>query len=98
MRRSSRWNCRLRVPRSRKAFKGRGLKKDEAETQCTKSQDYSPRTNVTKTAIDILSQLQLQGAKIGGLSADSRALRTGDVFVAYRSEERRVGKECRSRW
>jgi len=83
MRRSSRWNCRLRVPRSRKAFKGRGLKKDEAETQCTKSQDYNPRTNVTETSIDILSQLQLQGAKIGGLSADSRALRAGDAFVAY---------------
>ena len=83
MRRSSRWNCRLRVPRSRKAFKGRGLKKDEAEAQWTKSQDYGPRTNVTKTAIDILSQLQLQGAKIGGLSADSRALRAGDAFVAY---------------
>jgi len=38
---------------------------------------------VTKTANDILSHLRLQGAKIGGLSADSRALRAGDVFVAY---------------
>jgi UDP-N-acetylmuramoyl-L-alanyl-D-glutamate--2,6-diaminopimelate ligase len=38
---------------------------------------------VTTTAIDILSRLQQQGAKIGGLSADSRALRAGDVFVAY---------------
>jgi UDP-N-acetylmuramoyl-L-alanyl-D-glutamate--2,6-diaminopimelate ligase len=38
---------------------------------------------VTKTAIDILGQLRLQGAKIGGLSADSRALRAGDGFVAY---------------
>ena len=38
---------------------------------------------MSKTAIDILSQLQHQGAKIGGLSADSRALRAGDAFVAY---------------
>lgn len=38
---------------------------------------------MTKTAIDILSQLRQQGAKIGGLSADSRALRAGDAFVAY---------------
>ena len=38
---------------------------------------------MSNTAIDILSQLQQQGAKIGGLSADSRALRAGDAFVAY---------------
>ncbi|MFH1045251.1 MAG: UDP-N-acetylmuramoyl-L-alanyl-D-glutamate--2,6-diaminopimelate ligase [Pseudomonadota bacterium] len=38
---------------------------------------------MTKPAIDILSQLQQQGAKIGGLSADSRTLRAGDAFVAY---------------
>ncbi len=38
---------------------------------------------MTKTASDILSQLQQQGAKIDGLSADSRALRAGDAFVAY---------------
>ena len=36
-----------------------------------------------KTAIDILSQLQQQGANIGGLGADSRDLRAGDAFVAY---------------
>ena len=36
-----------------------------------------------KTATDILSQLQRQGALIGGLSADSRSLRAGDAFVAY---------------
>jgi len=38
---------------------------------------------VTKIVIDILCQLQQQGAKIGGLSADSRALRAGHAFVAY---------------
>ena len=38
---------------------------------------------MTKTAIDILSQLRQQGAKIGGLGADSRALHAGDAFVAY---------------
>ncbi len=36
-----------------------------------------------KTATEILSQLQRQGAHIGGLSADSRGLRAGDAFVAY---------------
>jgi UDP-N-acetylmuramoyl-L-alanyl-D-glutamate--2,6-diaminopimelate ligase len=38
---------------------------------------------VTKTAIDILNQLRRQGARITGLSADSRKLRPGDAFVAY---------------
>ncbi|MBE0620126.1 MAG: UDP-N-acetylmuramoyl-L-alanyl-D-glutamate--2,6-diaminopimelate ligase [Burkholderiales bacterium] len=36
-----------------------------------------------KTATGILIQLQRQGVNIGGLSADSRALRAGDTFVAY---------------
>ena len=38
---------------------------------------------MSTTAIDILSQLEQRGAKISGLSADSRALRAGDAFVAY---------------
>ena len=38
---------------------------------------------MSKMAIDILSQLEQQGAKISSLSADSRALRAGDAFVAY---------------
>ena len=36
-----------------------------------------------KTAIEILSQLRQRGANVGGLCADSRALRGGDAFVAY---------------
>ncbi len=38
---------------------------------------------MNKTASDALHQLQQQGARIGGLSADSRAVRAGDAFVAY---------------
>ena len=38
---------------------------------------------MSKTAIDILSRLQQQGVRLGGLCADSRALRAGDAFVAY---------------
>ena len=38
---------------------------------------------MSMTAIDILHRLQQQGAAIGGLGADSRVLRAGDVFVAY---------------
>src|SRR5512133_1641422 len=38
---------------------------------------------MTKTAIDLLVQLQQQGARIVGLGVDSRALRAGDAFVAY---------------
>ena len=34
-----------------------------------------------KTAIDILNQLRQQKVTIGGLSADSRELRPGEVFV-----------------
>ena len=35
------------------------------------------------TATEILNQLHLQGARIGGLCADSRKLRAGEAFVAY---------------
>ena len=38
---------------------------------------------MTKTAIDILGQLEQQGARVAGLGADSRNLRAGDAFVAY---------------
>jgi len=38
---------------------------------------------MSKTAGEILDQMQHQGATIRGLSADSRALRAGDAFVAY---------------
>ena len=38
---------------------------------------------MSKTAIDILGRLQQHGAKISGLSADSRLLHAGDAFVAY---------------
>ena len=39
---------------------------------------------MSKTAREILDQMQHQGATIiSGLSADSRALRAGDAFVAY---------------
>ena len=34
-----------------------------------------------------------------GIAADARnGAAVRDIFVAKRSEERRVGKECRSRW
>ena len=38
---------------------------------------------MSQAAIDILSRLQQQGAKVSGLSADSRSMRAGDAFVAY---------------
>jgi UDP-N-acetylmuramoyl-L-alanyl-D-glutamate--2,6-diaminopimelate ligase len=38
---------------------------------------------MSKSAIDVLNQLQRQGANIVGLGADSRVLRAGDAFVAY---------------
>ncbi len=37
-----------------------------------------------KSALDILDQLRQLGARIDGISADSRELRAGDIFVAYR--------------
>jgi UDP-N-acetylmuramoyl-L-alanyl-D-glutamate--2,6-diaminopimelate ligase len=42
-----------------------------------------PQPPTAVASIDMLSQLQRQGVKIGGLSADTRALRAGDVFLAY---------------
>jgi len=38
---------------------------------------------VIRAAIEFLDQLRQQGARIAGLSADSRAVRSGEVFVAY---------------
>jgi UDP-N-acetylmuramoyl-L-alanyl-D-glutamate--2,6-diaminopimelate ligase len=38
---------------------------------------------MSRTANEILDQMQQQGLIIHGLSADSRALRAGDAFVAY---------------
>ncbi len=38
---------------------------------------------MSRAAIDHLSRLQQQGAKIRGLSADSRAVSAGDAFAAY---------------
>ena len=38
---------------------------------------------MTKTAVDVLGQLQQRGAAVSALCADSRALRAGDAFVAY---------------
>ena len=37
-----------------------------------------------KSALDILEQLRQLGARIDGISADSRELRAGDIFVACR--------------
>ena len=38
---------------------------------------------MSNTAIDMLGRLRQQGARITGLSADSRTLQEGDAFVAY---------------
>ena len=38
---------------------------------------------MSRAATDLLNRLQQQGARIDGLSADSRSLRPGDAFVAY---------------
>jgi UDP-N-acetylmuramoyl-L-alanyl-D-glutamate--2,6-diaminopimelate ligase len=38
---------------------------------------------MSKSAIDLLNALRQQGARTSGLCADSRALRAGDVFIAY---------------
>ena len=38
---------------------------------------------MSKAALDVLAQLRQQGAAIGGICADSRVLRAGDLFVAY---------------
>jgi len=38
------------------------------------------------------------GAGMGGLATAAALRRVGISVTVYRSEERRVGKECRSRW
>src|SRR5438034_11079252 len=60
-----------------------------------------PISEVRWKAADILGQLGVAGLRaelsqdVGGLPADFRGFPVAGVS---RSEERRVGKECRSRW
>ncbi len=42
---------------------------------------------MSNRATDILDELRQQGVTIGGLCADSRALRSGETFVAYPGEK-----------
>ena len=62
-----------------------------------------------KVIEDILSNISFRGAKLWilacailiasiGLNVNSTAVIIGAMLITTRSEERRVGKECRSRW
>src|SRR5690554_8218205 len=53
--------------------------------------------NLESTEDDYMRAADLEGefAELDGYTAESRA---GEILLGARSEERRVGKECRSRW
>ena len=69
-----------------------------------KQQQLIARFNVIEDAHERLAAIVARGKKWPGLPEDQRtdANRvpgcTSRVWLAGRSEERRVGKECRSRW
>ena len=53
----------------------------------------------TAIAIDELAQLGVHTfIRVGTCGAIQDTMAIGDVVITTRSEERRVGKECRSRW
>ena len=46
-----------------------------------------------------VAKTSLPDMEISDVTSDTRkAVKAGSMFVCIRSEERRVGKECRSRW
>ena len=45
-----------------------------------------------------LDVIRAQGYEVFGLSAHSHVEKILEQIEEFRSEERRVGKECRSRW
>ena len=71
-------------------------------------QDYAPTTNAKEAEIeqfyeDLQDLLELTPKKdvlfiIGDWNAKVRSQETPGITSKFRSEERRVGKECRSRW
>src|SRR5690348_18379014 len=61
--------------------------KDSKNTDVAKSNEKTSKKNLTE-----LSKCE------SDLSKDDGQLTSADVRDCYRSEERRVGKECRSRW
>src|SRR3989441_12919596 len=67
--------------------------------------DYFPRPSLVShiqqpfTATDTLGAFDVRAlVRGGGLTGQAGSLRLGIGRALVRSEERRVGKECRSRW
>ena len=59
---------------------------------------YSSKTGNTKILADTLHDcLPQEGCDYFGIP-DPAAMEADTLYVGFRSEERRVGKECRSRW
>ena len=51
-----------------------------------------------KTEVNYLDKISLNGLKWRSVGPALTSGRVSDIAVNPRSEERRVGKECRSRW
>ena len=61
-----------------------------------KEDDNLVSVETAKAIVDLPSPCSGRIEKLFGAAGD--ILQVGDPLVAFRSEERRVGKECRSRW
>ena len=55
------------------------------------------RGAVLAAAVDLLDQCGVHGLTVEAVAARSGVAKT-TIYRHWRSEERRVGKECRSRW
>ena len=43
-------------------------------------------------------EIEVQGVKVEAVKKDDKLVGEKVILISKRSEERRVGKECRSRW
>ena len=57
-----------------------------------------PQTRVVMMTAYASAETTVEAMKIGAYDYISRPFKVDDLQIAERSEERRVGKECRSRW
>src|ERR1043166_6276835 len=83
---------------SRNAKTVRGLPTRVPNIECTvvgRSIDSGRRLSHTSHLFDLVSPIWTDRWP---QSVGSQGTRVDDCFAAPRSEERRVGKECRSRW
>src|SRR5687767_16014405 len=66
---------------------------------CGRIRKFDQIDRILNVVVQVFKRRQLAGIKLASHTAvQNRQWFRTDVFAQQRSEERRVGKECRSRW